>query len=221
MNKTAIILGASGLTGSILLELLLQDDRYSLVKVFSRKSIENKHVKIKEFIGDLLQLESFANDFTGDDCFCCIGTTAKKTPGKDLYRKIDFGIPVAAAKLCAQNKIPTFAVISALGADAKSSIFYTRTKGEMEEAVLQEKIQDTYLFEPSLIFGDRKESRIGEKIAIVLTKIFGFLLVGKLEKYKGIEAENIAKAMLYVANNKTDATRIPSDKIQRIAKLSS
>jgi len=218
MNKTAIILGASGLTGSILLELLLQDDQYSCVKIFSRKSIEKKDPKIKEFVGDLLQLENFANDFSGDVCFCCIGTTAKKTPDKEMYRKIDFGIPVAAAKLCAKNKIPTYMVISALGADAKSSIFYTRTKGEMEEAVLQENIPNTYLLEPSLIFGDRKESRIGEKIAIVLTKLFGFLLVGKLKKYKGIEAENIAKAMFYLAKNKTDVTRITSDKIAEIAK---
>ncbi len=221
MNKIAIILGASGLTGSILLELLLQDDRYSSVKIFSRKRLERKHPKIKEFIGDLLQLENFANDFTGDACFCCIGTTAKKTPDKELYRKIDFGIPVTAAKLCVKNKISTFAVISALGADAKSSIFYSRTKGEMEEAVLQENIPNTYLLQPSLIFGDRKEGRIGEKIAIILTKLFGFLLVGKLEKYKGIEAESIAKAMLYLANNKTDATRIPSDKIIEIAKIES
>lgn len=218
MNKTAIILGASGLTGSILLELLLQDDQYSCVKVFSRKSIEKKDPKIKEFVGDLLQLENFANDFSGDVCFCCIGTTAKKTPDKEMYRKIDFGIPVAAAKLCAKNKIPTYMVISALGADAKSSIFYTRTKGEMEEAVLQESIPNAYLLEPSLIFGDRKESRIGEKIAIVLTKLFGFLLVGKLKKYKGIEAENIAKAMFYLAKNETDVIRIPSDKIAEIAK---
>ena len=218
MNKTAIILGASGLTGSILLELLLQDDQYSCVKIFSRKSIEKKHPKIKEFVGDLLQLENFANDFSGDVCFCCIGTTAKKTPDKEMYRKIDFGIPVAAAKLCAKNKIPTYMVISALGADAKSSIFYTRTKGEMEEAVLQENIPNTYLLEPSIIFGDRKESRIGEKIAIVLTKLFGFLLVGKLRKYKGIEAENIAKAMFYLAKNETDVIRITSDKIAEIAK---
>ncbi len=218
MNKTAIVLGASGLTGSILLELLLQDDQYCSVKIISRKNIEKKHPKIKEFVGDLLQLENFENDFTGDVCFCCIGTTAKKTPDKETYRKIDFGIPVAAAKLCTKNKIPTYMVISALGADAKSSIFYSRTKGEMEQAVLQENIPYTYLLEPSLIFGDRKESRVGEKIAIVLTKLFGFLLVGKLKKYKGIEAENIAKAMFYLANNKTDVTRIPSDKILEIAK---
>lgn len=219
MGKTAIILGASGLTGSILLELLLQDNQYSTIKVFSRKSLDKKHPKIEEFLGDLLRLENFANEFTGDQCFCCIGSTAKKTPDKELYRKIDFGIPVAAAKLCKKNNIPTLAVISALGADSNSSIFYSRIKGEMEDAVLQEKIANTYILEPSIIFGDRKETRIGEKIGIVLTKLFDFLLVGKLKKYKGIEAEDIAKTMLYLANNPTDIKRVPSNKIKEFAKL--
>jgi len=219
MSKKAIIIGASGLTGSILLDKLLKDDDYTEVKVFSRKSLEIKHSKLKEFVGDLHQLETITSDFSGDVCFCCIGTTAKKTPDKEAYRKIDYGIPVASAKLCKKNAISTFLVISALGADANSSIFYSKTKGEMEDAVLQENISNTYILQPSLIFGDRKEIRFGEKIAIKAAKLFSFLLAGNLQKYKGIEADTIARAMLYLASAKTDIKRIPSDKIKELSKF--
>ena len=140
MNKTAIILGASGLTGGLLLEKLIVDDRYESIKLFSRSSIKGLPNKVKQYIGDLLELEQFKNDFTGDEVYCCIGTTAKKTPDKSLYRDIDYGIPVAAAKLAKANRINTFLVISAMGANKKSNIFYNRTKGEMEQEVLNQAI---------------------------------------------------------------------------------
>ena len=89
MKKTAIILGATGLTGSILLEKLLKDDRYKTIKLFSRKEIEGLPSKVKQFIGDILELDNFKNDFTADEVFCCIGTTVKKTPDKTRYKKID------------------------------------------------------------------------------------------------------------------------------------
>ncbi|MDZ7613621.1 MAG: hypothetical protein U5K51_07975 [Flavobacteriaceae bacterium] len=87
MEKTAILLGATGLTGSLLLDLLLEDARYKTIKVFTRKPLPFKHRKIVNFTGDLIPLENFQKDFTGDEVFCCIGTTAKKTPDKQLYRK--------------------------------------------------------------------------------------------------------------------------------------
>ena len=114
MKKTAIILGASGLTGGLLLEKLIVDDRYESIKLFSRSSIKGLPNKVKQYIGDLLELAQFKNDFTGDEVYCCIGTTAKKTPDKSLYRNIDYGIPVAAAKLAKANGINTFLVISAM-----------------------------------------------------------------------------------------------------------
>ena len=111
MKKTAIILGASGLTGGLLLKKLIVDDRYESINLFSRSSIKGLPNKVKQYIGDLLELEQFKNDFTGDEVYCCIGTTAKKTPDKSLYRDIDYGIPVAAAKLAKANRINTFLVI--------------------------------------------------------------------------------------------------------------
>ncbi len=218
MKKTAIILGASGLTGSLLLEKLLNDDRYEKVKLFSRKSLKKTHPKVQEKVGDLLNLESFSGDFNADEVYCCIGTTTKKTPDKSLCRKIDFGIPVAAAKLAKQNNISTFLVVSAMGADAGSRIFYNKTKGEMEQAVLSEQIPSSYILRPSLIGGNRKESRFFEKLGITVFKIVQPLFLGKFKRYRIIDAESIAQAMINLANDKlTNKQLIQSDTINEIA----
>lgn len=176
-----------------------------------------KHEKIEEYLVDLFRLEDQAADFKADDVFCCIGTTKSKTPDKELYRKIDFGIPVTASKLAKKNNINTFLVMSALGANANSSIFYSKLKGEMENAVLAQKIAKTYIIQASLIGGHRTEKRPGEWLAKQWMNIFGFLLVGSLSKYKIIAPENIAKAMIWLAANAYPNIVIESDKIKKIA----
>ncbi|WP_111707228.1 NAD(P)H-binding protein [Lutibacter citreus] len=217
MKKTAIILGATGLTGSILLEKLINDDRYERIKLFSRKKIEGLPKKVQQFIGNILELENFSANFKANEVFCCIGTTAKKTPNKETYKRIDFGIPVTAAKLSKLNNIPTFIVVSAMGANTKSNVFYNKTKGEMEQAVFQQNILNTYILRPSIIGGDRKESRPLEKIGLVIFKIIQPLFIGKLNQYKIIEAEDIAQAMLNLANSKTSKEKIiTSDKIKKL-----
>jgi len=219
MKKTAIILGASGLTGGLLLEKLIVNDRYESIKLFSRSSIKGLPNKVKQYIGDLLELEQFKNDFTGDEVYCCIGTTAKKTPDKSLYRAIDYGIPVAAAKLSKENGIKTFLVVSAMGANKKSSVFYNRTKGEMEQGVLDQGIQKTAILRPSLIGGDRDERRVLEKIGLVVFKIIQPLFIGPLKKYKIVNADCIAQAMLNIANTTSNTNVIiTSDDIKQLAK---
>jgi uncharacterized protein YbjT (DUF2867 family) len=219
MKKTAIILGASGLTGTILLHKLIEDKSYQSIKLFSRSKIEGLPNKVTQFIGDLLELEKFKADFTADEVFCCIGTTAKKTPDKKRYKQIDYGIPVTAAKLAKENNIETFLVISSMGANKRSTIFYNRTKGEMEHAVLKQHIKNTFILRPSLIGGERKEHRIGEKIALVVFKLMQPLLIGNLKQYKTIDAENIAKVMCYLANKKTNAeVIITSNEILKLSK---
>ena len=123
-----------------------------------------------------------------------------KTPDKAVYKKVDYGIPVNAAKLSKENNIPTFLVVSALGANKNSSVFYNKIKGEMEEGVLQQHIKNTFILRPSLIGGSRKEGRFLEKIGLIVFKIIQPLFVGKLKKYKITSAESIAQAMLNLAN---------------------
>lgn len=217
MKKTAIILGASGLTGSSLLQKLIKDERYEKIKLFSRSKIEGLPNKVEQFIGDLLKLEQFKSEFTADDVYCCIGTTAKKTPDKILYKNIDYGIPVSAAKLSKANNILTFLVISAMGANKNSSVFYNKTKGEMEHEVLQQNLKNTHILRPSLIGGNRNEKRTLEKIALRLFKVIQPLFIGKLQAYKIVNAEILAHVMIHLANTKNHSeVIITSDRINRL-----
>ncbi|MET6989397.1 nucleoside-diphosphate sugar epimerase [Sediminicola arcticus] len=216
-DKTAIILGATGLTGGFLLNILLGMNYYKKVIIFSRSTIGFTHPKLEENLIDLLTLEAHSEKFKADEVFCCIGTTKAKTPNKETYKKIDYGIPLSAAKLCKQNSIPTFIVISALGANANSGIFYNRIKGEMEEDVLKCTIPKAHILQPSLIGGKREEKRVGEWVFKQLFGLFNLLLVGPLQKYRSIAPKNIAKAMVWLANHDHDTIRIESDGIQKIA----
>ncbi|MEL6811684.1 MAG: NAD(P)H-binding protein [Bacteroidota bacterium] len=221
MKKTAILLGATGLTGGTLLQYLLEDHAYEKVKLFSRRPTEGiylepgeSHPKIEQHIIDLFELEKHTVDFTGDVVFCCIGTTKANTPDEVIYRKVDYGIPVAAARLAKQNQIEKFMVISAMGADIESRVFYNRTKGEMERDVLAAGVRETYILQPSLIGGRREESRLGESVAKFLFGVFGFLIP---RKYKMIAPETIASAMMRLAADGLEKSRIPSDRIKELA----
>lgn len=218
-KKTAIVLGATGLTGGLLVKRLIADDRYSKIKLFSRSKSNESSSKVDEFIGDLLQLEDFRPEFTGDVIFCCIGTTKAKTKDQEKYKAIDYGIPLAAAKLAKANKIDTIVIISSMGADTKSSIFYSRTKGEMERDVLSQEIDHTYLLRPSLITGNRKEKRSMEKIGAAIFKVLGFLLIGPLKKYRAIEADSIAAAMIRLDNTRPTQNVFESNELVSLNKL--
>jgi len=213
-QKSAIVLGATGLTGRHLVDRLVTDDRYGEVRLFSRRSSGNSSPRIREYTGDILQLEQFREDFTADVVFCCVGTTSSKTGDRNLYRAIDYGIPFHAARLASENGIPAFLVISSIGADPKSRVFYTRTKGEMEEAVLSLQIPHTYILRPSLILGDRKERRWTEEAAAVIMKSARFLMTGRLRNYRPIEAATIASAMIHLDQARPDMKIIPSARIQ-------
>lgn len=215
MKKTAIILGATGLTGGHLLNLFLKDDRYEKIKLFSRSSVGFSNPKIEEYLIDLFELEKHKKNFQADEVFCCIGTTKAKTPDDETYRKIDYGIPFSAAKLCKENNINTYIVISAMGANPDSKVFYNKTKGEMERDVIKQNIQNTFILQPGLISGKRDEKRLGESIAKFLFNILNPLIP---KKYRSISPETIAKSMVVIANQGFSNTRIKNQTIKEIAK---
>ncbi|MDW5289070.1 NAD(P)H-binding protein [Formosa sp. PL04] len=217
MGKTAIVLGATGLTGKNVLQKLLKDSDYSRIVLFSRSTCGIQHSKITEYLIDLFELDRYKTLFRADVVFCCIGTTQSKTPDKSTYHNIDYGIPVAAANLCAKNNIENFICISALGADSKSKVFYNRTKGEMEAVVLSLNLKNTYMLQPSLITGGRDEFRIGENIGKIIMGVVAPLFIGKLKRYKPIESKTIVSAMLWLAENTYELQCIPSEKIKEIA----
>lgn len=213
-GKTAILLGATGLVGEALLRELLADDNYEKIKLFSRRSSSVQHPKIQEYLGDIVNLDAFAKDFTGDEIFCCIGTTAAKTKDKQQYKAIDIGIPAAAARLAKANNIEFFAVISAMGANPKSAIFYNRVKGDMERSVLAEDIKHTYIVRPSLLYGPRKETRLAEDMGNwVLAKIRPLMIAG-LKKYRPIDAQQVASYLHQLAQNRPQQCVVLSHQMQ-------
>tara|TARA_B110001450_G_scaffold58044_1_gene54723 strand:+ start:199 stop:870 length:672 start_codon:yes stop_codon:yes gene_type:complete len=217
MSKTAIVLGATGLTGGLLLEKLIEDTSYEKIKLFSRSSVHKSSTKIEEHLIDLFKLETYKELFTGDVLFCCIGTTASKTKDKEVYKAIDYGIPVSAAKLATKNNIKTFVVVSSMGANASSSLFYNKTKGEMECDVLKQNIKNTYILRPSIIGGNRYELRVVERIGKGIMSLLSPFFLGSLKKYKIISPENIVSCMQKLAESEVYQTIFSSDKIVKIA----
>ena len=199
-KRNALIAGATGLVGSSLLIQLLADDQYEKVIIITRKPLENKHPKLIQKQIDFDSIESLKLDFKVDDVFCALGTTIKTAGSQDAFYKVDFTYVVNLGKWCVSSSVKRFLIVSAMGANAKSGIFYNRVKGEMETAVSQLNIPLIGVFRPSLLMGDRIEKRGGEKIAQAVMGTLGFLFAGPLLKFKGIQAGVVAKAMIMFAN---------------------
>lgn len=217
MKKTAIILGITGVTGSLLAKHLFDDERFEKVISFHRRQSGLQHPKLEEHVIDMFELEKHQEAFKADVVFCCVGTTQSKTSDRETYKKIDYGIPLAAAKLCVANDIKRLIVISALGADPESRVFYNKVKGQMERDVLAEKPKNTYFLEPALLAADREEKRTAEKIGIAAFKVLNPFLIGPLKKFRSITPEALVKTMLYLTFNTYEDARIPSDEIQKLA----
>jgi uncharacterized protein YbjT (DUF2867 family) len=206
--KKAIVYGASGLVGSYILENLLNNATYEQVIIVVRRDLNIQHPKLKMLKGDFNTLSKVIEGIQVDEVFIALGTTQKKTPDKKLYYQIDHDYPILAAKLAKENGAKAVFLVSALGANAKSSIFYTKLKGETEQGIISLNLEHTYIFRPSMILGDRKENRPMEKVFIGIFKLINPLFLGSLSKYKGIEAEDIAKAMVKSAERLDQKVKI-------------
>jgi len=214
--KTALIAGASGLVGTELLKLLIAEESYNAIHVLTRTPVNSESAKVTEHIIDFNRLSDLKLDFPVHHVFCTLGTTIKKAETRDNFRKVDFNYVVELGKKAKELKTEKFLVVSSLGANAKSQIFYNRVKGEMESALRELSLAHLFIFRPSLLMGERQEHRAGEKTAIAVYKVISPLLWGHFRKYKGVEAKQVAKAMLMTAleNDKTFSI-IESDEIQK------
>ncbi|MGV3539192.1 MAG: NAD(P)H-binding protein [Rufibacter sp.] len=208
--KVALIAGASGLVGGHLLQLLLQSKRYRRVISIGRSELPLQHPKLQQLVVDFNHLEKHRHALTADDVYCCLGTTIKKAGSQEKFREVDFSYVVHLAKLTSSNFASQFLVVSALGADAESRIFYNRVKGEMEQAVKALPFTAVHIFQPSLLLGNRKETRLGEKAAEMFMKVFGFLFKGPLKKYRAIQASTVANAMLQTSKQDGGGVQVHS-----------
>ena len=192
----AIIAGASGLIGGLLLDILLQSSEYEKVVILVRKELPIKHKKLKQLVVDFDELEDYAAELNGQVIFCCLGTTRKKTPDLAVYRKIDHDYPVQMAEIGLRNAVGQYHLVSALGANTGSSNFYMKTKGEVENDITKIGLKCLHIYRPSFLSGDRTEkNRVEEKIVAVLFKVIDPLLSGRLKKYRSIPAKTVAMAM--------------------------
>ncbi|MEX2479175.1 MAG: NAD(P)H-binding protein [Gracilimonas sp.] len=194
MNKTAIVIGATGLVGSEVLDLLLKDERHEKVKVFHRRSTGIKHPKLEEHVVDFKELDSWENLLTGDELYSALGTTIKKAGSQEAQYTVDFTYQYETAKAAAENGVKKFALVSSAGADPKSRAFYPKLKGELDEAVKELPFEVTVILRPSILEGDRSEKRLGESVGLILAKVFTKLPWFK--KYRPIFAGKVAEGMI-------------------------
>jgi uncharacterized protein YbjT (DUF2867 family) len=194
MQKTVVVIGATGLVGSALVQELTDDPKVAEIRILSRRALSYASDKIKVIQTDLSKPEPSIFD-NATALYCGIGTTRKKTPDQQQYIAIDHGITIAAAKAAKSKGVSEVHLISAIGADVKSKIFYSRLKGEIEQDLIGLNFDRTVIYQPSILIGPRPEKRFGEKIAQVLSPAFDLLLIGKLQKYHSISAKELAATM--------------------------
>ncbi len=217
VQKTALLLGGSGLTGGHCLEYLLNDAHYNQVVALVRRPLSVEHPKLIQHQADFHRLEDCLAGMRINDVFCCLGTTIKKAGSQKAFYEVDFVYPTEIAKLSLASGAEQFLLISALGADPGSAIFYNRVKGEVEEAIARYGFKGFYIFRPSLLLGKRRESRPAEKFGQKLFHWFSFIFKGFLQKYKPIESRAVAFAMVAVAKEQPLGKRIiESRRIQAI-----
>lgn len=217
-KKSALLVGATGLVGGELLALLLDHNGYDKVKVFTRKTLKTNHPKLEQIIVDFDNLQPNKEHFNVSDVYCCLGTTIKKAGSQSAFRKVDYEYPVVLAKLAVESNVERFLIITAMGADKLSKVFYNRVKGEVEEVLRNSGIATLHIFRPSLLLGERQEFRLGEKLAIILSPFLSLAMVGGLRKYKPIQAKNVARAMFIAGQTQNTGIFIyPSDEIQEIS----
>ena len=205
----AVIAGASGLVGSILLNKLLNDAHIDQVIAIGRRTLNLNNSKLTEVIvPDLEKLDSFSDQLEGELYFCCLGTTIKKAQTKENFKKVDIDAVVGFAKVAKKHQAKSFVVISSMGADSHSMIFYNKTKGEMEEAVSSLGLFSVAIFRPSLLIGNRIEKRTAEGLAIKTYNAIEFILPQSLNKALGTKVEILAEKMLEVAKSKKAGIQI-------------
>lgn len=206
--KIALIAGSTGLIGKQVLQLLLDSDRYSKVIALTRSELP-PHPKLVILQVDFDKLDQSADSLVADDVFCCLGTTMAKAKSKEKFYQVDFHYPLLIARIAQSQGAKQYLLVSALGADKESSIYYNRVKGEVEEAVRRVNYKAIHIFRPSLLLGSREEKRSGEDAAKIFYRIFGFLIP---KKYQAIDSAKVARAMVSFASQDNEGVFIHESK---------
>ena len=198
-NKTALVFGSTGMVGGFVLQFLLASKAYSKVVAFTRGPLSISDSKLQNVVIDFEKLDTYKDLIKGHDLFLCLGTTIKKAGSQEAFMRVDFDYPYQIASIAKSNGVSQLLLCSAVDADANSKIFYNRVKGKLEDEVKKMHFWAVHIFQPSLLLGERNESRFGEKIAIVLSRGLDKIMGGLLSKYRPVEGEIVARAMVSAA----------------------
>jgi uncharacterized protein YbjT (DUF2867 family) len=219
-QRIVLIAGATGLVGSHCLKQLLDDPAYAQVISISRRPASESHPKLVQKLVDFDHLSQLA-PIAASDAFCTLGTTIAKAGSQEAFRKIDFAYAKAFAELALTCGTQQFALISSIGANARSKNFYLRTKGELEEALTTLRFHSVHIFQPTFLMGARAEQRAGESIGLTLVRVLQFAFIGGFRKYRAIEASTLARAMIAAVGRGEPGRHIYRfDEIQALAKQS-
>jgi len=199
VSRTALLAGATGLVGGCLLDELLRNPAWGRVVALVRRELRRKHARLLQRFADYEQLDDLSDVLAADDVFCCLGTTMRKAGSRDAFYKVDFTYVHELARAALAHGATQFLLVSALGANPRSRIFYSRVKGQVEDAVSRLPYRAVHIFRPSLILGERAERRTGERIGMAVARVVSPLLIGSLRRYRPIPAADVARAMVRAA----------------------
>ncbi|MEE4249811.1 MAG: NAD(P)H-binding protein [Alcanivoracaceae bacterium] len=199
MSRRAVVLGATGLVGGLLLQRLLQRDDWQQVTVLGRRAPDASHPKLHFVEADLGNMADYASEFSCDDVFCCLGTTLRQAGSKEAFARVDLDYCVAAAEQAKAGGATRFVMISAVNANRNGVSFYARTKGQAEQQVSAKNIPATFFVQPSLLKGKRSEFRFGEEFGLKTIGLVMPLVRWSQADWLPIEAETVADAMVAAA----------------------
>jgi uncharacterized protein YbjT (DUF2867 family) len=202
MERTVNVIGATGLVGKALVRQLLDDDRFEKVRIFVRRETGLQHPKLVQCIVDFGKTETWEKQLTGDVLFSALGTTLKQSGSKEKQWDIDYTFNLNFAKKAKENGIENYVLVSSVGANAKSSLFYTKMKGELDETISKIGFNNLVILRPASLTGPRENRRLAEEISV---PILNFLTRFMMKNYRPISDETVAKAMInavFRGNNK-------------------
>ncbi len=214
--KTAIVIGATGLVGKQLIKLLIADKDFHKIIVLSRKQGFFAHEKVIEIIVDFDKIDEFSSLIKGDVLFSTLGTTLKTAGTKEKQYKIDFGYNYETAKIAQKNAVSSLILLSSAGADAKSKVFYSKMKGELDDAVEKLNFEKVKIIRPSMLEGKRTEYRFFERFFTPIMKAFCW--IPGLKKYRPIKDVKVAQAMINSFKSDTSKTIYELEEVHQIAK---
>ena len=210
--RSALLFGASGLVGARLLALLLESGHYARVHALVRRPLAAVHPRLRVHVVDFDGIGGLPDFPAVDDVYCCLGTTIRAAGSRPAFRRVDHDYVVATARAAREHGARRLAVVSALGADGRSPVFYNRTKGEMEAAVSALGYDSVTILRPSLLAGERAERRAGERLALALSRPLAPLIP---RRYRPIDAGAVARAMVhFVLDAAPGVHRVESDRLQ-------